>query len=85
MKTNQTVTLEIPAGIFKEIRRFKKNARIRDDESAVFELVKYALSLPQYFRDFNWNKAEKEADADIKAGRVRKLSAVDDLLSDLKA
>lgn len=85
MKAGQTVTLDIPGDVLKEIRKFKKSAHIRDDKSAVFELLKYALSLPAYFRDFDWAKAEKEADADIKAGRVRKFSTADDLLSDLKA
>jgi len=39
------------------------------DIVAIFELVKYALTLPTKFRNFDWKNAEKEADDDIKLGR----------------
>jgi len=38
-----------------------------------------------YFWTKKWQDAEKEADADIKAGRVKKLESVKDLLKDLNS
>jgi hypothetical protein len=46
---------------------------------------KYALSFPPYFKNYDWDKAEKEADNDIKKGRVKSFSSVDEFLADLKA
>jgi hypothetical protein len=43
------------------------------------------LTLPPYFKDFDWEKAEKEADAEIKAGKVKSFCSIDDFLVDLKA
>jgi len=85
MKTEHKITLEVTDEIFREITNFKKRANIKDNKSAAFELIKYALSLPPYFAAYDRQKAEKEADADIAAGRVKSFSSVDDLLADLKA
>ena len=85
MKTIHKITMEIPDEIFAGISDFKKKTKIADDAAAIFELVKYALTLPTYFRNFDWKKAEQEADDDIKQGRVKSFSSVDELLADLKA
>lgn len=85
MKTSHKITLDIPEELFTEIVAFKKRSHIKDDPSAAFKLIKYALSLPPYFAAFDWQKSEEEADADIAAGRVKSFSSVDDLLADLKA
>jgi len=85
MKTVHKITMEIPDEIFAGISDFKKKTKIADDAAAIFELVKYALTLPEYFRNFDWKKAEKEADDDIKQGRVKRFSSVDEFLADLKA
>lgn len=85
MKTGHKITLDIPDDIFREIADFKKRSNIKDNQSAAFRLITYALSLPPYFAAFDWQKAEKEADADITAGRVKSFSSVDDFLADLKA
>lgn len=84
MRADHKITLEIPTEIYTEIISFRKRSQIRDVKSAVVELVKYALTFPPYFRDFDWKKCEKEADADIKTGRVKRFSNTDDFLSDLK-
>jgi hypothetical protein len=42
-----------------------------------------ALTLPPYFRNFDW--AEAEADADIAAGRVKCFSSVEEAVANLKA
>ncbi|MGD0283402.1 MAG: hypothetical protein ABSB95_13685 [Dissulfurispiraceae bacterium] len=85
MKAAHKITLDIPDEVFKEIADFRKRAHIGDDKTAVFELVKYALTLPPYFARFDWKKAEEEADADIAAGNVKSFSSVDEFLADLKA
>jgi len=77
--------MEIPDEMFAGITDFKKRAKIADDAAAIFELVKYALTLPAYFRNFDWKKAEQEADDDIKRGRVKGFPSVDEFLADLKA
>lgn len=66
MKAGHKITLEIPDELFDEIIDFKEKARISDATTAAFKPLKYALTLPPYFRDFDWNKAENEADAEIK-------------------
>jgi len=85
MKSHHKITVEVPDEIYADIVDFRKKLRIRDAKSAVVELIKYALTLPPYFTSFDWKKAEKEADADIKAGNVKRFSGVDDFLSELKA
>jgi hypothetical protein len=37
-----------------------------------------------YFWTKKWQDAEKEADGDIKAGRVKTFNTVDDLVKDLE-
>jgi len=85
MKTDHKITVEIPDDLYAGIVDFRKKSRIRDAKSAVVELIKYALTLPPYFKNFDWEKAEKEADAEIKSGRVKRFSTVDDFLAELKA
>jgi len=85
MKAAHKITLEIPEDVFREISNFRKQAHICNAETAVVELVKYALSLPPHFRSFDWTKAEEEADADISAGNVKSFSSVDEFLADLRA
>lgn len=84
MKTSRKITLELPEDMFSEVENFKGNNNIADIRTAVFELIRYALTLPPYFQNFDWTKAEVEADADIAAGRVGRFSSVEEVLSDLK-
>jgi len=53
-------------------------------EEAIAELVKYALTIPPYFRSFDWTKAEAEADNQIAAGKTKSFDTVEDLIADLK-
>ncbi len=86
MKTQQhKITLQIPGEIYNDILSFKSRERIRDNKAAIVKLLKYALTLPPYFKDFDWKKAEQKADKDIKAKRVASFSSVDDFLADLKS
>lgn len=85
MEATHKITLDIPDEIFTEISEFKKRANITDDQTAVFELLRYALSFPEYFRNYDWERAEKEADEEIASGRVKTFSSADELLSELNA
>ncbi|MBE0426427.1 MAG: hypothetical protein IBX72_07245 [Nitrospirae bacterium] len=78
------LTIKIPDDVFDEIERYRKSANKPNTEAAVAELIKYALSLPPYFREFNWEKAEAEADKEIAAGKTRSFDSIEDFLSDLK-
>lgn len=79
------VVIELPNSVFNEVMRFKEELHLKDEQSAIHKLIRYALSLPPYFRDFNWENAELEADSDIASGRVKEFSSVDELLADLNA
>jgi hypothetical protein len=78
------LTIKIPEDVFDEIERYRKSANKPNTEEAVAELIKYALSLPPYFRDFNWEKAEAEADKEIAAGKTRSFDSIEDFIADLK-
>jgi AbrB family looped-hinge helix DNA binding protein len=54
-----------------------------DGEKALLLPKKLIDSSQAYFWTEEWQKAEKEASADVRAGRVRRFDAVDDLLADL--
>jgi hypothetical protein len=84
MKTSRKITLDLPEELYEEVEKFKKSSNIDDTKAAVFELLRYALILPPYFRNFDWAKAEAEAEADIAAGRVKCFSSVDKAMADLK-
>lgn len=84
MAATYKITIDIPEELFNEISEYKKTANIADDNIAIYRLPRNALSLPEYFLHFDWEDAEKEADDDIKAGRTKKYSSVEELLSDLK-
>jgi hypothetical protein len=82
---SRKIVLEIPDDVIKEIDAFKDSAKIPDEEAAIFRLLRYALSMPPYFKDFDWQIAEKEADEDILEGRIKEFASADDFLTDLKA
>lgn len=79
------VVVELPNSMFNEVMRFKEELHLKDEQSAIYKLIRYALSLPPYFRDFNWENAETEANSDIASGRVKEFSSADELLTDLNA
>ncbi len=79
------VVIELPNNVFNEVIRFKEELHLKDEQSAIYKLIRYALSLPPYFRSFNWENAETEADSDIASGRIKEFSSADELLADLNA
>jgi len=42
-------------------------------------------STQDYFWTFEWQEAEREADEDIKAGRTRRFSTAEELITDLNS
>ncbi len=79
------ITLDISDDIFAEINEFKKKENITDTNSAISKLIKSALSLPEYFRKFDWQKAEKEADEDILSGKTKKFSTTNEFIAELNS
>ncbi|NQT47928.1 MAG: AbrB/MazE/SpoVT family DNA-binding domain-containing protein [Chloroflexi bacterium] len=53
------------------------------DDIAVLSPKKLIDKSQAYFWTSKWQEAEKEADEDIKAGRVKTFDSADDLLQDL--
>lgn len=53
------------------------------DERMVLVPKKLIDTSQSYFWTQKWQEAEKEADADIKAGRVKAFDTVDDLIKEL--
>jgi len=70
--------------VFEEIERYKISAKKTNTEEAVTELIKYALTLPPYFNEFDWEKAEAEADREIASGKTKSFDSVEDFIADLK-
>jgi len=75
MATTHKITIDISEELFNEISEFKKSANIADDETAIYRLLKNALFLPEYFKHFAWETAEKEADEDIISGKKKDFSS----------
>jgi hypothetical protein len=78
------ITITLADDIIEGIEKYRKSARKTNTEEAVAELIKYALALPPYFRDFDWTKAEAEADKEIARGKTKAFDSVEDFIADLK-
>jgi len=81
---SRAVTITLTDDVFEEIERYKKSAGKTNTEEAVSELIKYALTLPPYFREFDWEKAEAEADKQIASGKIKSFDSIEDFIADLK-
>ncbi|MCX8028333.1 MAG: hypothetical protein N3A62_10865 [Thermodesulfovibrionales bacterium] len=79
------ITIDISEEILKEIEEFKQRQNISDDSTAIFTLIKSALSLPEYFRTFDWQKAEIQADENILDGNIKTFEDVDEFISELNS
>lgn len=81
---SQELTITLSDSTFEEIKKYKKLSHKRSTKDAVSELIKYALTLPPYFKSFDWKKAEAEADKEMTAEKTKSFKSVEDFLSDLK-
>jgi hypothetical protein len=59
-----------------------KNLHVMDDHT-VMKRKKTADKSQAYFWTEEWQKGEAEAEADIRAGRVKTFDSVEELLEDL--
>ncbi len=80
----QELTINLSDDILEEIKKYKKARHMKSMDDTVAELIKYALTLPPYFKDFDWENAETKADEEIVSGKVKSFDSVEDLISDLK-
>lgn len=85
MPESRKLCITLPDKLFAEVERFRKSVKARSRSAAVVELIKYAISLPPYFKDFDWEKMEEEADMAIKKGEVKTFDSLEKLIKHLDA
>ena len=84
IRTNSQIT--IPKQIMKKLllkEGDKIEFEVKEDE-IVIRPVLIIDKTQSWFWTKKWQKAEREADEDIKAGRVKTLDEVDSLMKDLE-
>lgn len=86
MAKTQKISINIPVKLLQRINRYQKSTHKKFRSEAVREILEEALhDMPEYFRKYDWKKAEAEADEEIKAGRVKSFDTVEEFLADLKS
>ncbi|QTA93649.1 hypothetical protein [Desulfonema magnum] len=70
--------------MLEEIDKHKQLRQKQSIEEAVVDLIDYALKFPQYFTNFDWKKAEHEADHEISFGKTESFDMAEDFIADLK-
>lgn len=70
MSTRAKLIVDVERDLLDRIDDYRFTHRKHSRAETVRELLEYALTLPPYFKDWNWEKAEAEADEDIKTGRL---------------
>lgn len=80
----QELTIILSDKVINEVKRYKKLLHKKSTSAAVAELVEYALTLPPYFKGFDWKKAEAKADKEIASGKTKAFKSAEDFISDLK-
>lgn len=83
MSDSRKLCITLPDKLYNEVERYRKSVKARSRSAAVAELLKYAINLPPYFKDFDWEKAEREADIAIKKGDVKTFDSVGKLMKHL--
>lgn len=79
------LNIEIPDNLKKKLTEHISLNNGKSIETTVINLLEYALSpYPAYFRNYDWNIAEKEADKDIKDNQLKSSNSVKDLQNDLR-
>ena len=80
----QKLLLNIPDNLVEQIDHYKDIAKEPSRSKTIIDLLKYALTLPPYFKDFDWQKAEAEADEAVKKGKIKSFDDTKAFLADLK-
>ena len=71
-------TITLPVNIIDEVEK-KLKAALEEVRALKRKQVKKSSRPVCFWSSAEWEKAEKEADADIKAGRVYRLNRAEDL------
>lgn len=83
MPHSKKVCITLSDDLLYEIDRFKGSRQSRS--ATIANLLRYALTLPPYFREYDGENAEKEADNAIRNGNVESFNTIEEFLSDLKS
>jgi len=76
-------TITLPVSIIDEVEK-KLKAALEEVRALKRKQVKKSSRPVHFWSSAEWEKAEREADEDIKAGRVYRLDKVEDLDKPLK-
>jgi hypothetical protein len=65
-------TIRLPDSMIADLEKYTQYRHKSSLDDAIVELLHYALtSVPPYFEQFDWERAEAEADEEIRTGRVQ--------------
>lgn len=85
MTTKAKLIIQVPKNLLDRVDDYRFAHRKHSRAEAVRELLDYALTLPPYFKGWDWEKAEAEADEAIKKGDfVGPFDNIKDALKSLK-
>ncbi|MBU0568141.1 hypothetical protein KKC52_08860 [bacterium] len=70
MATRAKLIIDVERGLLDRIDDYRFTHRKPSRAETVRELLDYALTLPPYFKDWDWEKAEAEADEAIRKGEL---------------
>lgn len=73
--------IKLPNNILEKIEKLRNKKSVED---TIIDLINYALKMPQYFMEFDWNESEYEADKEISSGLTKSFDNVEDFIADLK-
>ncbi|MBF0377878.1 MAG: hypothetical protein HQK72_10395 [Desulfamplus sp.] len=73
--------IKLPNNILEKIEKLRNKKSVED---TIIDLINYALKMPQYFMEFDWNESEYEADKEISAGLTKSFNNVEDFIAELK-
>ena len=82
--TNCVLKINLSDEMMEEIGKYKESIHKQSMEETVVELINYALRLPRYFLNFDWKRAELEADGEISSGKTKSFETVEDFIADLE-
>ena len=85
MAIKTKLIIQVPKDLLDRVDDYRFMHRKNSRAETVRELLDYALTLPPYFKDWDWEKAEAKADEAIKKGElVGPFDNIKDALKSLK-
>lgn len=75
-------TITLPVSIIDEVEK-KLKAVLEEVRALKRKQVKKSLRPVHFWTKSEWEKAEREADEDIAAGRVKRFHSAEELIADL--